>query len=375
MNLLNLESAPFVSIIILNFNGEHYLQTCLSSVFKTEYPHFEVILVDNASTDGSLDRAEKAFGKDKRLKVIRNSKNLGYSQGNNIGFKCSNGSYIVFLNNDTLVEPSWLQALVDAMLTDRTVGLAQSLLLRIDGQKIQTAGWLFSDYLILQSSLAEDESPNSIFPSLFEVSFASGAAMIIQRKLLHEIGLFEPEVGFYYDDTLLSLKTWIAGSRVATVSKSKVRHVGSASIGRDTQFTTYHSSKARICLIFDTYHKLWSLTKALFVFTVSLFSNSILFAGPKNLSLFFGDIRAMMWAFRNLRLIWKNRLRHWSKARLSPDLLISKLVRIRIPTPLYLMPSSLAKTCFKIEVLRYRNSLTELTCKTRELTCERRTGV
>jgi hypothetical protein len=359
-----------VSIVILNFNGEGCLEQCLSSVFKTDYPNYEVILVDNASTDEGLDRTKKTFGSNSNLKIVRNSENLGFSQGNNIGFKHSKGKYVVFLNNDTVVEPSMLKILVKTMMTDRTIGLAQSLLLRIDGRKIQTAGWLFSDYLILQSSLAENESPQCIFPPMFEVSFVSGAAMIIERELIHEIGLFEPTVGFYYDDTLLSLKTWIAGKRVVTVSQSRVRHIGGATIGRNIGFTTYHVSKARICLIFDTYHGLWPLTKALFVFTVSLLSNSILFRGPKDLSLLFGDIRAMTWGVRNMKLVWKNRLRHWSKARIPPDLLVSKLARIRIPIALYLIPSNLASRYLKTEVLRYRNSLEKLARTRMNLTHE-----
>jgi len=102
------KNTPLVSIIILNFNGENYLERCLFSVLGTKYPNFEVIFVDNASTDSSLKIVEKTFGNDKRLRIFHNTKNLGFSAGNNFGLRQSRGDYIVFLNNDTIADPYWL---------------------------------------------------------------------------------------------------------------------------------------------------------------------------------------------------------------------------------------------------------------------------
>jgi GT2 family glycosyltransferase len=359
-----MERAPLVSVIIVNLNGERYLGQCLSSVFKTTQCSFEVVLVDNGSTDQSLDFTEKTFGSDERLKIIRNSENLGFSEGNNVGFKHAQGRYIAFLNNDTLVDPHWLHNLVGVMEMDRTIGLAQSMLLTMNGQEIQSAGSLYSDYLILQSALAESESPNAKFAPFFEVSFAQGAAMIIERELVEKIGLFEPQAPLFYDDTLLSLKTWIAGRRVVTVSKSKVWHVGGASIGRNAQLITYNISKARICMIFDVYYKLPSLLRALFVFTVSLLSNSLLHTHTryysvesKNSQVITGNIHAICWSLRNLRLIWSNRLRHWREAKVTPELLVTKFIRMRIPTALYFLPSSILALARASEASKYRNRL------------------
>ena len=101
-----------MSVIVLNFNGENYLERCLSSVLGTKYPNFEVIFVDNASTDSSLKIVEKTFGNDNRLRIFKNNKNLGFSSGNNFGLRQSRGEYIVFLNNDTIPDPYWLDTLV-----------------------------------------------------------------------------------------------------------------------------------------------------------------------------------------------------------------------------------------------------------------------
>ena len=142
------KNAPFVSVIILNFNGENYLERCLFSVLSTTYPNFEVIFIDNASTDSSLEKVEKGFGNDQRLRVFSSSKNLGFSRGNIFGFSHAKGEYIAFLNNDTIVDPYWLEALVSTMEKDETIGLAGSTILSMDGKKLRGAGGLWSDYLL-----------------------------------------------------------------------------------------------------------------------------------------------------------------------------------------------------------------------------------
>ena len=222
------KNAPLVSVIVLNFNGENYLERCLFSVLGTNYPNFEVIFVDNASTDSSLIIVEKAFGNDKRLKIFKSNENLGFSAGNNFGFGQARGDYVVFLNNDTIADPYWLAALIDAMEEDATIGLAGSTILSIDGKKLRGAGGLWSDYLLFLCPIGAGKRGDFEFLPTIEVSFASGCSMIAKKKFLKEIGLFDPEIPYNYDDTLLALKTWLAGKRVVTVSSSRICHIGGA---------------------------------------------------------------------------------------------------------------------------------------------------
>ena len=263
---------PLVSIVILNYNGENYLEDCLNSVLETSYRSFEVILVDNASHDRSLRIVQRAFGADPRLKIVANKENVGFSGGNNIGYFYSKGEYIVFLNNDTIVDPKWLGVLVNSMQNDSTIGLAQSMILNIDGDKIQTAGWLFSSYLGNKYQLFKDEPSNLKLKPVFEVSFVCGACMMVKRELAEEMGVFDTKMPFFYDDTLLSIKTWLAKKRVVTVSGSIIRHVGGATKVWTTKFTTYHLLKSKICLLFDVYPRMTDLSKALLVnaFSISI---------------------------------------------------------------------------------------------------------
>ncbi|MBE3116508.1 glycosyltransferase family 2 protein [Candidatus Bathyarchaeota archaeon] len=348
---------PLVSVIILNYNGERYLDNCLSSVLKTEYSNFEVILVDNASKDSSIANALENFGSDPRLKLVRNNVNLGFSGGNNVGFTCSKGAFIVFLNNDTIVDSNWLKYLVESLQNDETIGLAQSMILMINGDKIQTAGWLFSDYLVFKHGLAENKISSLKLQPVFEVSVASGAAMIIRRTLINEIGLFDPTIPFFYDDTLLSFKVWLANKRVVTVSNSKIRHIQGATSAWNTQLTTFNLLKAKICLTFDIYYKLSELAKALVINVFSLSLNSLFILRRKNLAVIYANSNALIWASRNFRFLWKNRLNHWAETKVSPKKLQSKFVRIKLPTPLYILPSKLSNTFFANEVSNYEKLL------------------
>jgi GT2 family glycosyltransferase len=354
-----LETQPFVSIIILNYNGERYLDNCLASVLKNDYKNFEVVLVDNASTDLSIKNAMQTFGSDTRVKLVQSQKNLGFSGGNNLGFAHSKGDYLVFLNNDTVVDAQWLTHLVNALQTDESIGLAQSTILMIDGKKIQTAGWLYSDYLVQKYGLAENKTSSLRLQPIFEVSVASGASMITRRALINQIGLFDPTIPFFYDDTLLSFKVWLANKRVVTVSDSKIRHIQGATGVWNIQRTTYNLLKAKMCLMFDIYYKIGDLAKGLSVNIFSIAINSLFFLRKKNLAVIFANIQALTWSLKHFRYLWRNRLNHWAKTKISPEELQEKFVRIKLPLPLYLVPSKLSISRYAFETGKYESALTQ----------------
>lgn len=353
------ENTPLVSVIILNFNGENYLKRCLLSVLDTKYPNFEVIFVDNASTDSSLKVVEKNFGNDKRLRILTSSVNLGFSAGNNFGFSHARGHYIVFLNNDTIADPYWLDALVSTMEKDKTIGLAGSTILSIDGKKLRGAGGLWSDYLLLLYPVGAGKRGDFEFTPTFEVSFATGCSMIVRKSFINEIGLFDPEIPYNYDDTLLSLKTWLAGKRVVSVSSSRIRHIGGASTKKfwSNQSVTFSLLRAKMCLMFDVYFNLRDLSKALFILLFSIFVESVFSIRAKNLSEILGNIRASTWILKNFRHVWKNRLEHWSNAKISPGMLATKFMRIRLQFPLCITHSKLATSYYNNQCLKYENTL------------------
>jgi len=85
------QSLPLVSIVIVNYNGMRFIEKCLASVLETDYPSFEIVLVDNASGDGSFESALRLFGKNSKVRIVRNNKNLGFAEGNNVGYQSCRG--------------------------------------------------------------------------------------------------------------------------------------------------------------------------------------------------------------------------------------------------------------------------------------------
>lgn len=351
------KDAPLVSVVILNYNGKKYLANCIASVLKTSYPNYEVVLVDNASTDQSLTAIKENFRNDSRLKIVENPVNLGFSGGNNVGFTHCSGDYIAFLNNDTTVDSEWLTHLVNALESDPSIGLAQSMILTIDGEKIQTAGWLYSDYLVLMHGLAKDKASSLQLKPVFEVAVASGTSMIIRRDLVEEVGLFEPSIPFFYDDTLLSFKVWLANKKVVTVPASKIRHIGGATSLWNIRFTSYNFLKAKLCLTFDVYRNPGDLAKALFVNFFALSMNSVSGLRQRNFNAVLANTKALTWGLRNFGFLWRNRLKHWSKTKVSPDFLREKFVRVNLPMPFYLLPSKLGSDFFAFETSKYEEMI------------------
>ena len=132
------ETAPSVSVVIVNYNGKELLKQCLLTLSKTDYPNYDVVVVDNASTDGSLANLRKTFSSNPRIKFFENHENSGHSEGTNIGAKMTKGRYLVFLDSDIEFEATnWLEELVNVMENDAKVGLAQAkIVLSEDKQRL-----------------------------------------------------------------------------------------------------------------------------------------------------------------------------------------------------------------------------------------------
>jgi GT2 family glycosyltransferase len=366
----SIRQRPFVSIVILNFNGKRFINTCLSSVFKTSYERFEVVLVDNASTDGSLDTLSGDFLNSDRLKIVRNPMNVGYGPANNIGYAHAVGDYIVFLNNDTVVDPGWLESLVTVLENDSSIGLAQSLILDMKTSLVQTAGWLVSDYFVGLYSIRFDNNVSvDSFPGVFEVSYASGAAMIIKRELVEEIGLFDPKYFWFYDDNYLSFKSWLVGKRVVVVTNSRVFHAGGGTAGFDSHFIRHHGTVCLESLILDVYWRPLSLAKAIFVFFYNLSLASLKEVVEKHVTTrFWANISATLWVLKNLKYLWRNRVKYQNMARVSPGILLSSMFRIHVPSSFYLVPSPSKLLWYSLadEAKKYQRDL--VSGKNRDLT-------
>ncbi|MCE5257585.1 MAG: glycosyltransferase family 2 protein [Chloroflexi bacterium] len=198
---------PRASIVIVNTNELHHLKRCLPAICHQDYPDYEVIVVDNASTDGSQAYIEQTFP---QVRIIKNLENLGYTGANNVGFKHASGAYIAVLNPDTQMEPDWLLQLVMALEDNPQAALVAGKVLLMDQPSIINSCGLDVTYTGLSFCRGLGESSDK-YNEQQCVFGAAGSAFVIRRSVLEQVGGFDESFFIYYDDTDLALRVNLAG--------------------------------------------------------------------------------------------------------------------------------------------------------------------
>lgn len=226
-----------ISVIIANLNGEVYLPDCLQSLSGQTFRDFEVIVVDNGSADNSLALLKNDFP---WVKVIALEKNTGFAGGNNRGFEASSAEYVATLNNDTITDRGWLEALYGAAKSDRTIGMvASKILLGREGSEIDSAGMLiYPDGMTRQRG--HGETDHGQFDGIREVLFPSACAALYRREMLQQIGHFDEDFFSYCEDADLGLRGRLAGWKAVLAPEAVVRHLYSGTSGRYSEFKAYH---------------------------------------------------------------------------------------------------------------------------------------
>lgn len=297
---------PLVSIIILNYNGQKFLKNCLKSVLDSDYDNFEIILVDNGSTDNSIEVA-KSFKSYSKLKMICLKKNLGFSQGNNIGASAASGKYLLFLNNDTVVDKKWLKELVQVMESDPNVGVAQPKLLFLDrpnevqsaGNFIDTLGFTIPRVRLIEERKKVNEQA--------EIA-ATGAALLIRKDLFVQICRFEPSFFVYYEDTDLSWRVRMAGKSVLFVPSSIVYHAEGSGFSRvKLAFRLNNLVRNQLFTVVKNYSLKNGLPRLIFLCLVYI-AGAIWLTVRRASDIFNSILKAPFQFLRNFPQCWKSHL-------------------------------------------------------------------
>jgi len=238
---------PIVTLIVLNWNGQAYLENCLASLLEQDYPLTETIMVDNGSTDSSVAYVERSFPS---VKIIETGRNLGFAGGMNTGISSSTGDIVILLNNDTIVDRDWLVTLIECMESDCRIGIAGSKVFFSDGVTLQHAGGFVSYPLGFAHHYGYREQDEGSFDAVADVPYVTGAAMAIRKSLLHVIGGLDANYFFYYEDVDLCYRARSAGWRVVFAPESRLVHLESATMVRDSYsyLLCFHQSRMRFLL-------------------------------------------------------------------------------------------------------------------------------
>jgi GT2 family glycosyltransferase len=220
--------SPRVTVVVPNWNGEKFLDTCLSSLQEQTFQDFETVLVDNGSTDGSVAFVEENFPE---VRVVRLPENRGFSAAVNAGIRSSTTEFVALLNNDTEQDPGWLGALVHAadghpeagLFASKLVDFRDRRLLDGAGDALRSSG--------LPYRLGHGEVDRGQFDEPAFVFSACAAAALYRRELFRRIGLFDEDFFSNCEDGDVSFRAQLAGYRCLYVPGSVVYHIGSASTG------------------------------------------------------------------------------------------------------------------------------------------------
>ncbi len=234
---------PLLSVIIPNWNGKHFLTECIDSLKEQTFRDFEIILVDNGSTDGSAEFAEKRYGD--FIRIIRNDKNLGFTGGNNVGIQASKGEYIVLLNNDTWADPRWLEELAKATRFDPPIGMWGSKVCSYyQRDRIEGVGELiYWDGLC--RARGQYEQDHGQYNAMEEILFPPGCGAMYRKSLLDEIGLFDEDFFTYADDSDVGIRARLAGWKCLYVPSAIVYHKNSGTAGQYSPLKAFYVERNR----------------------------------------------------------------------------------------------------------------------------------
>lgn len=240
---------PFVSLLVLNWNGRSLLETCLPPLLRLNYPAYEIVVVDNGSTDDSVPYLREHFP---TVRLVETGENLGFSRGMNAGLRRAEGEVVVLLNNDVIVlGEEWLRHLVRPLLQQPDTGITGGKLLFPDRQTIQHAGAFLTSPLAYSQHTGHGEQDNGQYDQARDVPYVTGAAMAIARPVLDDIGLLDEQFHpFYYEEVDFCWRARAAGYRVHYVPQAVALHDESFSLRQASRFQhyTYHRNRLRFVL-------------------------------------------------------------------------------------------------------------------------------
>jgi GT2 family glycosyltransferase len=271
---------PFCSVIIVNYNGKHLLHDCLTAVLSQSYGRFEVIVVDNASKDGSADFLRARFP---AVTLVALDETRGFAGGNNEGARRAQGDLLVLLNNDAIAGEGWLSALVEAVAPP-SVAVAGSLI-RTEGIPERYYERNGSFNFLGHNIMRKYRLPENTF-------FAGGASLIFKRAI---IGMpFDDDYFLYLEDVYLSFRARFLGFRVVQTAASHVRHLGSETTRREQpSLMTMYQERNRL-LNMLLFFKAWTILKLLPLFAANAVAKLIASLLFRRYSLA-GLLRAYAW--------------------------------------------------------------------------------
>jgi GT2 family glycosyltransferase len=302
------ERRPMVSVIILNYNGRQYLHKLFYSLNRQSLLAFEIVFVDNASSDDSVNLV-KQLSKNLRngvsVKIIKNDRNFGYCKGNNIGASVAKNEteYLVFLNNDTYVDTDWLRTLVQVAKLDNTVGAVGSRIVNVLKSSFSTIALACDSYAqtdCINVPIGYEQKPSDANLKFF---YCSGASFLIPKDVFWEVGGFDEALFMYHDELDLCWRIRLYGYKVAFASSSICYHIQNPVYGLSLPVWKYYHGivKNRLRVLLKNYSMnslLRYFPQAVTLIALRGFLSALVNRNVYYLSAF---IKGIFWNLKNLK--------------------------------------------------------------------------
>ena len=323
-----MNTQPLISIIVLNYNGKQFLKVCFDSLLLSTYPNIELLMVDNASTDDSVDYMERNYP---QVKIIHSGGNIGYSAGNNLGIEVAAGKYVLLLNNDIEVTPGWLEPIMEEFESDEQIAAVQPKIHHmIDRDSFEYAGAaggmidIFSFPFMRGRVFYTIEKDEGQYDTNIDLFWTSGAAMAIRKDVLKKTGLLDNDFVHHMEEIDLCWRILLQGYRLRIRTDSVIYHYAGGTIKARSFKKEYWNHRNSVFMMMKNYssRRLMYLLPARYVLDILVVVKSILVCDTMKIA---AILRAHGWLFRQLSLILRKR-REVQLARRVPDSALDKFM-------------------------------------------------
>lgn len=216
---------PRVSIVVLNYNGARFLADCFNSLRRVTYPNFEIIMADNASSDASVEFVRKNYPE---VRIVENGGNIGFAAGNNRGAEGAAGKYLFFLNNDTKVDPRFLELLVEAAEKDEKAAILACKILTFEGKEEADIDYVSDGKNVGCTGRSSDIYGWQGWEGT--VFFAEGSSLFIRKDVFDSLGGFDEKHFIFLEDLDLAWRAQLLGYKVEAVPQAVIYHFAGGTV-------------------------------------------------------------------------------------------------------------------------------------------------
>ncbi|MHA1834573.1 MAG: glycosyltransferase family 2 protein [Candidatus Baldrarchaeia archaeon] len=315
------EALPPVTVLILNYNGKFHLKKCIDSVLETDYPNFEIVIVDNGSTDGSVDFIRKTYP---NVKAIAFEKNFGFAEAYNRAIRKIKTEIIMLLNNDIIVDKNWLKELVKHVSDTRVASATCKMKFLNNKEIINSAGGSCDIYGVAWAR-GNGEKDIGQYDQTCEVFYVSGATMMLKKSVWRDVGPFDSRYFMYAEELDWCWRARLKGYKILYVPKSVVFHKWHGTSSK-TPFI-YLLERNWLCNLIKNYNTttIVQLIPAYLLLKMLKFL-WLAFKGARNEKL--AVPKAILWNLKNLKGTLRRRAQIQA-TRKVPDEQIQKLMQKR----------------------------------------------